>query len=334
MKIGAKIRQGAGIIKESLGDALREEEILPLEKRVRIALSSKQVRKAALEDFSYTFVQIGMERLGAQRLAGAIIGRMVNYVDSHYDRQQAILNDRAVISTPYDPFYLDRKAAARFLRRITSTEDEVASLLEAARINGRPLVEALRKKLSDRKYKVAEQIGPFLAGTSGKILDYGAGSGMNAQHLHDALNLDVEAVDIRDFKSPSVGIKYRTWNNKRIPVDDNYYECSFATNVLHHEVNNFRIIRELTRVTKSKIVLIETVPESESIEDYCRTFLNDVLWNRFFNRAEIPVPGRYESAEGWIKRFGDKGWKCTRSEALGYDQPTIRDLHHLLVFER
>lgn len=334
MRLGTKIRQSAGIIKDSLGDAFKEEQIFPLEKRVRNALSSKETRKTAVEDFSYTFVQIGMDKLDADRLAGAIVSKMVNYIDSHHDRQETVRNYNRYIAFPYDPLRLDRNMLATLLRKVTSTEEEVWPLLEQAKINGRPFIEVLNEKLGERKYKVASQIGPFLVGTTGKILDYGAGSGMNAQHLHDSLNLDVEAVDIRDFKSPNVSIKYRTWNQKRVPVEDNYYECSFATNVLHHEVNNFRIIRELTRITKKKIVLIETVAASESVEDYCRTFLNDVLWNRFFNRAEIPVPGTYESAESWIKRFEEKGWHCTHSEALGYDQPTIRDLHHLLVFER
>ena len=110
------------------------------------------------------------------------------------------------------------------------------------------------------------------------------------------------------------------------------------TNVIHHEKDNEKILKELNRIVKSKLVIIETVPEADTRtaakKDWGRMLLNDTLWNRFFNYANIPVPGAYEIPSDWVRRFKKYGWKVVISEDLGIDQPTIQDRHHLLVLER
>ncbi len=65
-----------------------------------------------------------------------------------------------------------------------------------------------------------------------------------------------------------------------------------------------------------------------------RTFWNDYLYNRGFHDADVPVPGRFETREGWHDRFHKHGWTVTQAVDLGYDQPTIRDYHVLYVLKR
>lgn len=95
---------------------------------------------------------------------------------------------------------------------------------------------------------------------------------------------------------------------------------------------------ELNRVVSHKLIVIETVSVGKTLEqialDYERTFANDVLWCRFLNYDDIPVPGTYDTPKDWIKRFERYGWKTTHSEDLGFDQETIHDIHHLFIFER
>lgn len=62
--------------------------------------------------------------------------------------------------------------------------------------------------------------------------------------------------------------------------------------------------------------------------------MNDYLYNRLFHNADVPVPGTFETPEGWGSRFAKYGWKVKHSENLGEDQKTIKDTHHLLVFEK
>ena len=109
-------------------------------------------------------------------------------------------------------------------------------------------------------------------------------------------------------------------------------------NVLHHDPDNERILKDLNDIVTHRLIVIETVPEADSEDDakkdWGRMLLNDALWNRFFNYANIPVPGTYEIPVNWIKRFEKYGLRCIHSEDLGFDQPTIQDRHHLFVFKK
>jgi hypothetical protein len=63
--------------------------------------------------------------------------------------------------------------------------------------------------------------------------------------------------------------------------------------------------------------------------------MNDYLYSRLLRdpALDIPVPGTYETAEGWTRRIKAHGWRNTHSQALGKN-PLIQNDHHLLVFER
>jgi Fe-S cluster biosynthesis and repair protein YggX len=110
------------------------------------------------------------------------------------------------------------------------------------------------------------------------------------------------------------------------------------TNVLHHEKNNEKIIDELDRIVRRRLVILETVPigetENDMEQDKDRTFMNDYLYNHLFHNADVPVPGTFETPNKWIERFSNHGWKLVNEKDLGFDQPTIKDRHYLLVFER
>jgi hypothetical protein len=41
----------------------------------------------------------------------------------------------------------------------------------------------------------------------------------------------------------------------------------------------------------------------------------------------IPVPGSYETSDGWVARLEHSGFKVDRVTQLGIDQPLIRDWH-------
>ena len=121
------------------------------------------------------------------------------------------------------------------------------------------------------------------------------------------------------------------------------------TNVAHHEPENQLVLAELARIIRpgGRLIVIETVPEDKTEEALEITFLNDYFYNRILHCADIAVPGTYETLEGWIGRFDDVGFELDLLEdvddpllresnpfPLGYDQPTIRDLHALYVFRR
>jgi len=268
--------------------------------RLIAAVSDPLIREKTFADFVYTFEQIGLSKKGAESLAEKVLTKLIAK------------------------------------NTMGKTENAVRALFKKTKDDkGVPFFELLEKGLRGREKKiVTEQIGSFFKGVLGRVIDFGAGSGEIAQCLHDLYKINIDGVDVRDFKNKGVTIPILVFDGKKVPVKDSFYEAALMTNVAHHEENNEDILQELTRIVRKKLVIIETVPADESRVEWERTFVNDVLWNRFFNYADIPVPGKYELPANWIRRFTKYGWKLTYSKDLGYDQPTIRDLHYLLVFER
>ncbi len=216
----------------------------------------------------------------------------------------------------------ERKVRVRFNETRTDDGKKVSEMIEAG--------------LNERFKLMFSQLQPHLKGID-NMIDYGCGSGTLTQMIHDRLGMQIEGVDIRDFRARHVTVPVRHFDGRTVRVEDNHYQGAVLTNVIHHEARNECILEELTRIAKFRLVIIETVPEGSSTEDtqadWGRMLLNDALWNRFFNRANIPCPGTYETPAGWQRRLGEFGWHLSHSEDLGFDQPTIQDRHHLLVFE-
>lgn len=220
---------------------------------------------------------------------------------------------------------------------IEEVERWVHSRFEGTRVGTKTVFEMIQDGLAGRFELMFNQIQPHMKEVT-QAIDYGCGAGVLTQMLRDRMQVEIEGVDVRDFRAENVTVPIRQFDGYQVPVPDNHFECAVLTNVIHHEAPNGRLLQELTRIARRKLVIIETVPEGESDEeaasDWGRMILNDALWNRFFNRANIPCPGTYETPQGWIRRFTDLGWHCMHTEDLGFDQPTIQNRHYLLVFER
>ncbi len=279
-----------------------------IKERLTKGVLNPQIKPLIVHDYSYSFHELGMEENESKETAKQV----VEYIEKS--------------------------------ETLEETEHKVRSLFEKTKVGGFNLFQLIQLGLTDRVNKIVVQITPYLKGIQGKVFDYGMGAGEVTQKLKTDLGLNIEGGDVRDFRSPHVAIPFVKLNDspdgegKIVPVQDKYYEVGILTNVIHHEKINENILEELDRIVSKKLVVIETVPVGNTPEeiqlDHERTFASDVLWNRFFNDADIPVPGTYETPKDWIKRFEKFGWKTTHSDDLGYDQKSIHDVHHLLVFER
>jgi len=270
--------------------------------RLKAALQSPLLAKHCKKDYASSFTKIGLTKEHAKRLS-----------------------DQVALTIKEEP-------------TINQIEHRVYALFSGTKVKGISFLETIDAKMAGRADIIFNQIKPHLTKIKGKVIDFGAGDGQISQRVRDKLNLTVDAYDINPFKSPLTKITVHPFNGKKIPQPKKSYEAAIITNVMHHEKNNENIIKELTRIVRRRLVVIETVPvgrtKAEIKLDRERTFYNDCLWNVFFHYARIPVPGTYETPDGWIHRFKKYGWECTYSKNLGVDQPTIADTHHLLVFNK
>ena len=281
-------------------------ELRVMKERIERSLEDETTRAKVADDFLYTFEQLGLTSEQAKQLCDNIF---------------------ALLSSD--------KPLPDVERGTLSTFENIKLKIGDKEPN---LIEILHEKLRDRAKIIASQVAPHLGDVKEKAIDYGAGDGLVTQMLHDQLGLDIEGVDVRLYKDPKVTVPIKIFNGGHVEVADGTYEAALLTNVLHHEKDNEKIFDELDRIVRRKLVIIETVPVGETEEimeqDKDRTFMNDYLHNRLFHSADVPVPGTYETPKKWVDRFAQHGWKLVNEEDLGFDQPTIKDRHYLMVFEK
>ena len=282
------------------------EELRTMKERIERSLGDIETREKVTNDFSYTFEQLGLSSDEAKKLCDNIFVLLSN-------------------NKPLPE--IEREALEVFENIKLKTGDDEQSL-----------VEVLHEKLRGRANIITAQVAPHLENEKGKTIDYGAGDGQVTQMLHDQLGLDIEGVDVRLYKASNFTVPVMLFNGGHVDVANGTYEAGLLTNVLHHEKENEKIIDELDRIVRHKLVVLETVPVGETEEimeqDKDRTFMNDYLYNRLFHSADVPVPGAFETPKKWVERFSRHDWKLVSEEDLGFDQPTIKDRHYLLVFEK
>jgi|GEM_PF-2019355 len=294
-----------------------EAESIPPEKvaerqtmkdRIEGILADKEKYESVRADFLYTFDKLGLNESEAEGLCDAI--------------------------------FLELQSA----KSLEDIESNVLRIFESttpvAHPQGENLVEILHKQMTHRAEIIAAQVAPYLQEIEGSVMDYGAGDGQVTQLLHNNLGLHIEGVDIRSYRAPGVQVPIALFDGEHVDVTDHAFEATVLTNVLHHEKDNERILQEIDRITSKRLIILETVPDGENEEamekDKDRTFMNDYLYNRLFHSADVPVPGAFETPKRWVERLRDHGWKLVPQgeEDLGFDQPTIRDRHYIMVFER
>ncbi|NTW82319.1 MAG: class I SAM-dependent methyltransferase [Chlorobiaceae bacterium] len=280
---------------------LDNEELL---QKLKQAAASSDTAKAAEEDFIATFYGLGVEQEEASRLALFVFRQI-------HTAQSAI-----------------------------QLENDIFARYQAIRIekNGKSftLPQALTVQISGRAETIFSQVSDCFTDIQGPVIDYGAGDCQVTQLLKDRLDLDIEAADVVDYRTPRTTVQFSAIREGKLDRPDGFYDAALLTNVLHHEKNNALILADIDRLVTGRIVIIETVPEgktdAEQEADLGRTFLNDWFYNRTFHpNAGIPVPGSYETIDGWKSRFARTGWILLKVTDLGRDQPLIADRHVLFV---
>ena len=110
------------------------------------------------------------------------------------------------------------------------------------------IITVIYKDLKNRKKFFPELSTFFTKGQS--VLDFGSGSCFLETFLKNknkVVNLDI-------YKGCS---KTHTYDGYTIPFPDNSFDISFCMHVLHHIPHHKNILKELKRVTKHRIIIVE-----------------------------------------------------------------------------
>ena len=143
-----------------------------------------------------------------------------------------------------------------------------------------------------------------------KILDFGCGDmGLSKQLIAKFKGIKVIGVDVINQKSELLKnerLEFVRYNGRRLPFKDNSFDAAIAFYVLHHCENPEKLIRECLRVTKKRMIVIESVPH----RNYELLFMK--FLDYFFNIIKFdntPLPYMFHTVSEWEKIFSDMGCK-------------------------
>lgn len=119
------------------------------------------------------------------------------------------------------------------------------------------IYEIPKNVLSYRK-RIIDKIKPYFFGKT--LLDAGCGDGGDSYLLQDYFN-SIYAVDIIKNDNweniKSYKIKFFTGNVEKLDFKDNFFDTVIEKDMLHHVENPEKALKELIRVSKKRIIIIE-----------------------------------------------------------------------------
>jgi ABC-type Fe3+/spermidine/putrescine transport system ATPase subunit/ubiquinone/menaquinone biosynthesis C-methylase UbiE len=199
----------------------------------------------------------------------------------------------------------------------------------------------LQSALERRSIRIAEEVKPFLVGDT--LADIGCGDGIVAWHLQRFAR-KILLTDVEEYLDPRITFPFSGYTEGHpLPLDESM-DTSLLLTVLHHAEDPLRLLRETKRITKTRVIVIESVfgvsKDKEKPKSILRsltierqlkyqTFL-DWLYNRVFHDG-VPVPYNFNTPEAWRKIFEEMGWEIEQMIDLGVDQPIVPEHHFLFV---
>jgi ubiquinone/menaquinone biosynthesis C-methylase UbiE len=139
------------------------------------------------------------------------------------------------------------------------------------------MVVALYDFLLDRRArKIVDRIQPHLP-ADGTVLDFGCGTGHNAKELRrrrpDAEVLEADVVQM----NPSTTMLRIA--SDRIPLDNAAVRCTVLCYVLHYSLDPIAVLREIRRVTRDRVILLQTTADSAIARSLWR--VRDAIYGRW-----------------------------------------------------
>lgn len=189
----------------------------------------------------------------------------------------------------------------------------------------------IKKILRKLYYKRAKIIFSEIKGyikSGERVLDIGAGDCLIAKMIREQIKTDVTAMDVVDYNLTD--LQLIVYDGKKLPFSNCEFDEVILSVVLHHCANPMIVLDEAIRVSKKKIIIIESVFFS-SFSKYWSYFF-DWYWNRLLHK--VPCPFNHKTSEEWKRIFLEKGLKICDSQYLGIDIWYIPELHHLYYLEK
>lgn len=141
------------------------------------------------------------------------------------------------------------------------------------------------------------------------ILDFGSGAGYVALAIQKKFGSKVTCLDVYDFsrtgKTPTL------FDGNKIPFKNSSFTTVLCLSVLHHTQNQKTLIKELRRVTRSRILVLEDVPEN--LFDRILNSLHKIVSRFVYKSRQM----KFRTNREWLEFFRKHQLKVEQEVSIG-----------------
>jgi SAM-dependent methyltransferase len=180
----------------------------------------------------------------------------------------------------------------------------------------RALVDALVRRYARGQ---ARDVAPWIVGR--RLLDLGAGEGYAADLLRAPARL-VCGVDVGAFRRTDIA--YVVYDGTHLPFADAAFDTTLLLLVLHHCATPAAVLDEALRVTRHRLIVMESVSRNRVDRFWLR--LLDARVNQFRHGGSMPPPTGFRAPPEWEALFVSRGLRVVGRRWLG--SRAERLVHH------
>jgi SAM-dependent methyltransferase len=177
-----------------------------------------------------------------------------------------------------------------------------------------------------QRYAVTEAkaVAPFIVGS--RVLDLGAGESYVGAALFSLYGIWVCSADIGAFRR--VPGPYVTYDGIRLPFVDDAFDTTLTLLTLHHCESPERVLDEAVRVTRGRLIVIESVYRNRRERLWLDVL--DHRLNRYRHQGGMSIPVTFRRPEEWRHVFESRRLRTIETAWLGPWWERL--VHHPLLF--